>query len=229
MGMKVRLSLFVLVTLFIARGMEGQRSGETVKLPEPVPSGRVSLETALNQRRSVRTFLGTSVSIRDVSQLLWACAGRRMDGVSGASRTYPSAGGIYPLKVYLIAGKVQTLGEGIYQYRPDPHELVLLKTGDYRRRLAAAAVGQQFVAEAPLCIVMTAQYRKTERVYGLRGQDRYVPMEAGHAAENLYLQAASLGMGTVAVGSFLDGRISTLLDLDDDEEPLYLLPVGWPR
>jgi SagB-type dehydrogenase family enzyme len=84
-----------------------------------------------------------------------------------------------------------------------------------------------FIAEASASIVITASYKKTERVYGERGRERYVPMDAGHAAPNLYLQAVSLGLGTVAVGAFIDERVKSILEIEED--PLYILPVGWPR
>ena len=218
-GMVLFLSFF--------SGTQKPIGGERVPLPDPRPSGSVSVETALNRRRSVRDFRDTSISLRDASQLLWACAGRRIDGISGASRTYPSAGGLYPLTVYLVVGKVQSIREGIYRYVPEDHSLELLKTGDYRRRLAGAAIGQVFIAEASASIVITASYKKTERVYGERGRERYVPMDAGHAAQNLYLQAVSLGLGTVAVGAFIDERVKSILEIEED--PLYILPVGWPR
>jgi SagB-type dehydrogenase family enzyme len=222
------MTAVVLSLLFFAQRVEGQKTGESVPLPAPKVSGSMALEAVLNSRRYVRDFLYTSIGMREVSQLLWACAGMRIDGVSRASRTSPSAGGIYPLSLYVVAGKVQTLGEGVYRYLPESHALELLKSGDYRRRLAAAALGQVFIADAPASIVITANYRQTERVYGERGKIRYVPMDAGHAAENLSLQAVSLGLGTVAVGAFVDERVKSVLDLDE-EEPLYILPVGWPR
>jgi len=227
MKSKICVGTAVLLFLSVCSAVQGPIAGERVLLPEPRLSGSVSVETALNRRRSVRDFRNTSISLRDASQLLWACTGRRIDGISRASRTYPSAGGLYPLSVYLVAGKVQSLREGIYRYIPEDHALELLKTGDYRQRLAQAAIGQVFIAEAPASIIITALYRKTERVYGKRGKERYVPMDAGHAAENVYLQAVSLGMGTVAVGAFIDERVKSILEVE--EAPLYILPVGWPR
>jgi SagB-type dehydrogenase family enzyme len=228
MRTRTYLAVAVLLLLVFAQGVEGQKTKDSVPLPAPRVSGSMALEAVLNSRQSLRDFLDTSIGIREVSQLLWACAGMRINGVSGASRTAPSAGGIYPLSLYLVAGKVQTLGEGVYRYLPKSHALEFLKSGDYRRRLAAAAFGQVFIADAPASFVITANYRQTERVYGERGKLRYVPMDAGHAAENLSLQAVSLGMGTVTVGAFVDERVKSVLELDE-EEPLYILPVGWPR
>lgn len=219
------LSLFFLGTTI---RWEGMMAEEILRLPEPKLSGGVSFEEALNRRHSVRNFRDASISLREVAQLLWACAGKRIDSVSRASRTFPSAGGVYPLNVYFFVGKVQTLRVGIYKYDPDNHTLELLRPGDYRRKLASAALGQVFIANAPASIVITANYSKTWRVYGDRGSVRYVHMDAGHAAQNVYLQATSLGLGTVAVGAFIDDRVKKILDLQE-EEPLYILPVGWPR
>lgn len=232
LGTTIKIIFFVpILSLFCISntiGLEGLMAEEIIQLPEPKYIGGVSVEEAMNRRHSVRSFRDASISLRDVAQLLWACAGKTFDGVTRASRTFPSAGGIYPLNVYFVVGKVQALRAGIYRYDPEEHALELLKPGDYRRKLASAALGQVFVANAPASIVITAFYYKTWRVYGDRGSVRYVHMDAGHSAQNVYLQAISLGLGTVAVGAFIDERVKKVLDLEE-EDPLYILPVGLPR
>lgn len=200
-----------------------------VDLPRMERDTGVSLEQALAGRRSVRRFADQPLTLRQVGRLLWACTGRSVDGVSGATRTIPSAGGIYPLRVYLVAGPGGDLAAGVYRYLPEDHALRVQAGGDRRRALARAALEQGFIARAHASVVITAQTARTARRYGARAQ-RYVHIEAGHAAQNLCLQAVALGLGTVPVGAFIDDEVSSVLGIDrGQEQPLYILPAGAPE
>jgi len=192
------------------------------KLPEPKLSSEVSLEQALLERRSVREFADAPLSLEEVSQLLWAAQGIT-SGWGG--RTAPSAGALYPLELYVVVGNVDGLAQGVYRYRPGRHELATVGAGDKRSKLAEAALGQEWVEEAAIDIVVTAVYERTTSKYGERGI-RYVHMEAGHAAQNLYLQAAAMDLGMVTVGAFYDDKVSEILGVTEDETPLYIIPVG---
>lgn len=225
-------SLLILILsihrLLFADQMGNPQQRSAIRLPKPKVSGRMSVEEAINSRESVRRYAGGALSMEEVSQLLWACIGFRVDSVTQVSRTSPSAGGLYPLEVFLVASKVDSIEMGIYSYSAEDHTLHLVKKGDYRTRLARAAGGQLFIEDAPASIVIAAMYQKTEVVYGSRGRFRYVPMDVGHAAQNVYLQAAALGLGTVAVGAFIDRDVKDLLGLKQ-EEPLSIMPVGRTR
>jgi SagB-type dehydrogenase family enzyme len=199
----------------------------SISLPEPSRKGPVSLEEAVGRRESVRDFRDEPLTLAEASQLLWACAGRRVDGVSGASRVFPSAGGLYPLETYLVAGRVESLPPGLYRYLWKEHALEPLKAGDIRRELAQGALGQGFIKDAPASIVIAGVYERAGRAYGERGTVRYIHMDAGHSSENVYLQASALGLGTVAVGAFVDEKVKRALGLDR-AEPLYIMPVGRP-
>ena len=199
-----------------------------VPLPPPSHRGRVSVEEAIYSRRSTREFKKVALTLPEISQLLWAAGGKSIDGVTGATRSYPSAGGIYPIETYLAAGAVKDLTPGIYRYRWKSHSLVLLKSGDFRAQLSRAALGQSFIAGAPITLVFTARVSSVTSRYGPRGKNRYLPMDAGHAGQNVALQARALGLGTVMVGAFRDGAVSDLLGVKG-EEPLYLIPVGRPQ
>ena len=194
----------------------------TVSLPEPQLDGEVSLEQSLVARRSTRNYSGESLTLEEISQLFWAA-----QGVTNAAghRTAPSAGGLYPLELYLVAGNVENLEPGIYHYMPEKHELVLIAEGDIRIELAKAALSQSSVKDGAVSVVMTAIYERTTTKYGERGI-RYVHIEAGHAAQNLCLQATALGLGLVTVGAFEDEQVVEVLNLPDDEIPLYIIPVG---
>jgi SagB-type dehydrogenase family enzyme len=194
-------------------------------LPEPRRDGEVAVERALALRRSVREFGPEPLPLSAVSQLLWAAQGvTHPDGL----RTAPSAGALYPLEVYLVAGAVLGIDPGVYRYDPRRHRLSLQSEGDARAGVAEAALDQEWVAEAPAIIVLAAVYERTGRKYGHRAE-RYVHMEAGHAAQNVYLQAAALGLGTTMVGAFRDEQLVRVLRLPKHTEPLGLLPVGTPR
>jgi SagB-type dehydrogenase family enzyme len=197
-----------------------QTQGAIFKLPEPRLRSTVSLEQTLLERRSIREYAPKPITLEEVSQLLWAAQGQTSDW---GGRTAPGA--TYPLETYLVAGNVKGLGPGIYRYIPSGHELIKVKDGDVRDALVSAALGQSFVGDASICIVLSAVYERTTARYGDRGI-RYVHMEAGHAAQNIYLEATALKLGTVTVGAFDDQSVKDTIDMANNETPLYIVPVG---
>ncbi len=201
---------------------EQQDMGERIKLPEPCNTSNTSVETALSQRRSIRAYSGDNLTIEEVSQLLWSAQGITSPW---GGRTAPSAGALYPLEVYLVVGDVEGVDKGVYRYRSEEHELEKVTEGDIRAELADAALGQECVRDAAIDIVFTAVYERTTRKYGERGV-RYAHMEAGHAAQNVYLQAVALDLGTVVIGAFNDSKVKKVVNLGERENPLYIMPVG---
>ncbi|MGB2841855.1 MAG: SagB/ThcOx family dehydrogenase [Halobacteriota archaeon] len=199
--------------------------GERIKLLEPSYTSNVSVEDALSKRRSIRDYSGESLTIEEVSQLLWAAQGITSPG---GGRTAPSAGALYPLELYLVAGDVEGIDKGVYRYRPEEHDLEKVKDGDVRAELADAALGQECVKDAAIDIVFTAVYARTTWKYGERGI-RYVHIEVGHTAQNVYLQAVSLDLGTVVIGAFIDSEVKKIVSAGEQEEPLYIMPVGRKR
>jgi SagB-type dehydrogenase family enzyme len=197
----------------------------TITLPEVSIDGGRSFAAVLHERRSIREFAAAPLSLEAAGQLLWAAQGVTS---SAGERTSPSAGALYPLEVYLVAGSVDGLAAGVYGYRAHGHSLYAHLAGDRRRELAEAALGQAVVLEAPAVLVIAALYARTARKYGARSE-RYVHIEVGHAAQNVYLQAQALGLGTVIVGAFDDAAVRAALELAEQEAPLALLPVGAPR
>lgn len=217
--------VFLSLSAGFANFSMGQNVGDKVQLAPARLKGALSVEEALQQRRSVRTFSDASLGLEDVAQVLWAAQGvTRPSGY----RTTPSAGALQPLVIYLVAGKVAGLTPGVYRYEPSEHALVLTQTGDLRGVLAASALGQRSVQEAPAVVVIAADYQRTAHKYGDRAQ-RYVHMEAGHAAQNVYLQATARGLGTVLVGSFNDLKSREVLGLPASHTPLGLMPLGRGR
>lgn len=219
------LGVFVMnVPAYPASSSVTTRSGDTLSLPAPRQDSGFSIEHALHERRSVREFVRTVLTQEEISQLLWAAQGiTSRDGL----RTAPSAGALYPLQLYLVAGMVRDLDPGVYKYAPSGHKLAKIIAGDQRHKLASAAHGQDCVAGAAAVLVFTAVERRTTRKYGSRGV-RYVHIEIGHASQNVFLQATALGLGTVVVGAFEDDAVGELLQLPEGEAPLYLMPLGRP-
>jgi SagB-type dehydrogenase family enzyme len=185
---------------------------QTIVLPTPQLKGSVSLEEAIEGRRSVRDYTDEPLSLEELSQLLWA-----MQGITSphGGRAAPSAGGTYPLEIFVVSGAVTAVPPGVYRYRPASHDLAPIVAGDVRASLQAASLDQQWVGKAPLDIVVAAVYERTMERYGERGV-RYV------------LQAVGLGLGAVTVGAFHDEDVKALLHMTSEEEPLYVIPVGQP-
>jgi SagB-type dehydrogenase family enzyme len=198
-------------------------SADTIKLPAPKYNSNVSIEKALLERRSVREYKDRTLTLAEISQLLWASQG--ITDLRRGFRTAPSAGALYPLEVYVVAGNIDNLPDGIYKYKPNRHELVMVVKGDKRAELCAAALGQPCVKNNAAVIVFSAVYERTTRKYGERGI-RYVHMEVGHAAQNIYLQSVSLNLGTLVVGAFDDREVKRVMNMQDEEQPLCIMPVG---
>ena len=213
------------VNMLIAGSSAAGPVSDLIKLPEPSTDGRISIERALRERRSIRDFTAEPLALSHLSQLLWAAQG--MTSPDGR-RTAPSAGALYPLEVYVTAARVTGLDAGIYAYKPESHSLIKIADGDRRADLSAAAHGQQCVRDAPAVLVISAVYGRTTVKYGERG-NRFVHMEAGHAAQNISLQAVALKLGSVVVGGFDDNAVKKAAHLAAPEQPLYLIPVGKPQ
>jgi SagB-type dehydrogenase family enzyme len=201
------------------RGRAGLPSADGTPLPAaPTLSTGKSLVATLTRRRSVRAYSRTRLAEHEVGQLCWAAQGITSEE---GLRTAPSAGALYPLELYVV------LPEGVHRYRPDGHRLEHLSASDLRPDLADAALGQAAVREAPAVFVVTGTVSRTAARYGGRAE-RYVLLEAGHAAQNLLLQAVALGLGGVPVGAFDDDAAHEVLRLPRGERVIYLLPVGRP-
>jgi SagB-type dehydrogenase family enzyme len=192
------------------------------QLPPPRLDSPVCVEHTLQTRRSVRSYRNEALTLEHAGQLLWAAQGTTS---ARGLRTTPSAGALYPMELYLIAGQVTGLAAGVYHYRCRDHALSQTLSGDRRALLCQAALNQGCVQQAPAVFVLSAVYERITRRYGERGI-RYVFMEAGHAAQNLCLQAVALDIGTVVIGAFRDDEVRQALQLPDPEVPLYLIPAG---
>jgi SagB-type dehydrogenase family enzyme len=189
----------------------------TTSLPAPRLDGSMALEATLARRRTIRELAPHPLTEAEIGQLLWAAQGITHDEVRRAA---PSASSLFPLEVYIATQA------GLAHYLPGPHALEQVSSVDLRPALQAATGEQPFMATAPLIVVICAV---ADRLVGRHGPERavrYAAFEAGHAGQNLLLQAVALDLGSVPVGSFRDDEISRLLELPADEAPLYLFAVG---
>ena len=219
--------VIVAACVFTIASCQGESADTTqeavVTLPPPKFESKMGVEEAIRRRRSVRSYADDALTLRQVSALLWAAQG--ITDTARGFRTAPSAGALYPLEVYLVAGNVKSLTAGVYRYKPGDNALVRAAKGDKRRDLFEAALSQEAILQAPASIVVAGVYARTSRKYGDRAA-RYVHIEVGHAGQNICLQAVALGLSTVTIGAFDDSRVKKLLNLAGDEAPLYIICVG---
>lgn len=198
-----------------------------VQLPPPA-AGAMTVAEAIAARRSIRRFADRPMSLEVLSRTLLSAAGitgsGRMD-----HRAAPSAGALYPVETYVIVTNVDTLSDGLYHFQVADSSLALIREGDFSLQIYEAANEQDWVGASPVTLVFTARFNRVTQKYADRGY-RYAYIEGGAIAENVYLQAASLGLGTVLVGSFNDDALNEFLGVDGlNEAALLIMPVGWPE
>ena len=191
-----------------------------IMLPKPHKGKTHSLEAVLAARRSTRKYGAQELDDTQIGQLLWAAQG--ITGNDERRRAAPSAGGFHPLFVYVLRS------DGAWRYDPGQHSLVRHSPHDLRAAVAKASWDQKFISTSPCVFIFSADFERTTERYADRGRTRYVPMDAGHAAQNLLLQAVAMGLVAVPVGAFDDAAVRQVLAPPADEEPLYIVPVGHP-
>jgi len=189
---------------------------EAIKLPAPRYTSDTPVEKALLERRTVRTYKAEPLTVSEVSQILWAAQGIT-DSKRGL-RTAPSPRAMYLVEVYLIAGDVTDLPAGMYKYRPQGHELLKVVYGDVKDGLYKAA-GQAPINKAPAALLIAGKSEGS-------GNPQWAYLEAGHVAENVFLQAVSLGLGTISMAGFKADEVKKALNLPANEQPIYIMPLG---
>jgi SagB-type dehydrogenase family enzyme len=201
-----------------ARGRAARATATVEALPPSRTAGTVSFEAVLRQRRSVRAFTSDPATDAQVGQLLWAAQGITHDG---DRRTAPSAGALYPLEVYAVTSGV------VRRYLPAGHRVERWGSPSALAALAATTPNGEAVAGAPVVFVVTEVPARTEAKYGRRAQ-AFADLEAGHATQNLVLQAVARGLGAVTIGALEVDGAGDVLGLPDGELARYLVPVGHP-
>ena len=193
--------------------------------------GEMGLADVLQRRRSVRNFAGTWLGNDSLGRLLHLTYGvrgfRQVEGNLAYDRPIPSAGGLYPLEVYVAIRRVTAIPDGVYHYDPRAHALEQRRQGDLLASLADMTIDQPMLRSANAVVLTSGIAERTMWKYGQRGY-RYVWIEAGHLGQNTYLAAAAMGLGAVAIGGFFDQEIAEFFRLPEGEVPLYLICVGLP-
>jgi len=203
-----------------------QKGGGSMQLPDPTTDGDVSLEMTIHQRRTVRSFHSKTLTLKQLSQLLWAAQG--ITELGGFKRAAPSAGALYPMDIYGAVGEdcIEGLNPGVYSYDSATHAFSLIQKGDMRRDIAMASLRQMWMSYAPITFVITAEFSRIMGKYGQRGV-RYAMIEAGHIGQNIFLQSQAMGLESGIVGAFEDQKVIQVMGIKGTHEPLLLMPVGY--
>ncbi len=204
--------------------------------PAKLSLGAMPVRDAIAARRSVREFSDAPLSREELSFLLWATQGitaiQRDDNgrIVQQFRAAPSAGARYPLETYIAVNRVAGLAPGLYRYRPNEHELIVVREASaLPAKLQTACYGEPFIGEAAVVFIWSAIPYRTEWKYAYISH-RMIAIEAGHVCENLYLATESIGAGTCGVMAYHQPRVDELIGADGkDEFALYLACVGKPR
>jgi SagB-type dehydrogenase family enzyme len=227
MAKGIRVLTWGLSLTLVLAAIGAARASDVVDLPQPVYTGRMTVAYALKVRRTVRSFKPQSLSLKQLGQILWAGYGITANPFF---KTVPSAGATYPLDLYAVVGQngVKDLAPGVYHYRPAKHELRRVKSGDFRHEVARRAWSQSWMAFAPMMIVITGEYGRTTWKYTARGR-LYVQVEAGCAAQSIFLMVQDLGLAAGIVGAMRVSAVRDKLGLPDEHEPLLVMPVGYRK
>jgi SagB-type dehydrogenase family enzyme len=195
-----------------------------IELPREVEFGGLSLDQAIESRRSERDFKDMPLSLLELSRLLHY--GYGITEKREQLRAAPSAGALYPIEIYPVANNVQGLARGIYRYLVADHSLALVREGDFRHQMMRHALGEEMMERASVVLVLSAVFERSAWRYRERAY-RYILFEAGHISQNIYLVATALGLGTCAVGAFDDQGYNSIMGVDGKKESvIYLMPVG---
>ena len=210
----------------LARSRKINKKEGTLNLPAPMLEGNISLQKAIKDRRTVRSFSNKSLTIGQLSQILWAAQGITED--RGLKRAAPSAGALYPIDVYAVIGNnsVRELSKGVYHYLPSDHSIEKIIDTDARTDVAVASLRQMWMATAPVILVLTAQYGRITVKYGERGK-RYAMIEVGHIGQNIFLQCEAMGICAGIVGAFYDTQVAGAIKTQKHHEPLIIMPLGY--
>lgn len=221
----ILLCLFLLLVSFDLNTQQNTDSKGTslmIKLPKPGHNSKTSVERSIKNRRSIRSYKNGMLSLKKVSQILWAAQGITDNN---KYRSAPSAGALYPIEIYVIIRNVKNVPKGVYKYRPNDHCLCLQLPKDNQKKIFKASNYQECIDQAQIILIFAVVYDRVTVKYGKRGI-RYTHMEVGHSAQNVYLQCESLGLGTVTIGAFFDDQIKEAINAENNEDILYLMPVG---
>lgn len=216
--------IFLSILFFYFIGFAYLHADSEITLPSPSQNPiKILLEDLIQKRRTVRDFKKYSLTLEEISKILFS-----MQGITNKKkklRAVPSAGGLYPLEIYLILGDAEKISPGVYKYNPSHHSLVNILEKDVRKEVAKAALGQNWMTKSSMIILFAAVIQRTEKKYGSKART-YVDIEVGHAAQNAFLETVALNLDAGVVGAMNEKQLKNLLNLPNNETPIYLMPIG---
>ncbi len=208
------------------------KDAELVDLVDPgqFSLGKMPLIEAIRNRRSRRNFTQESLTLEELSFLLWATQGVEKLIHNGlvTIRTVPSGGAMHPFETYLLINRVNGVSPGLYRYLALNHKLLKLRSDgvDMPSRINEAANNQNFIGESAVVFVWTVRPYRTEYRYG-EDSLKDILISVGHICQNLYLACESIGVGTSAIVAYNQKLLDSFVGVDgEDEIALYLAPVG---
>ncbi|MBD3181112.1 SagB/ThcOx family dehydrogenase [Candidatus Poribacteria bacterium] len=199
---------------------------ETIPLPPPMRSAGNFIWDIMARRRSRRDFKDESISMQELSQILWATQGATSRRGQFILRTSPSAGALFPIETYVLINRVDDLEKGVYHYSVPDHSLSLLKKGAFGHKIAQAGLQQDMLNFSAIDLIWTAVIQRSKWKYKERAY-RYIYMDAGHIGQNAYLASETLGLGCCTVGAFFDDEVNEIVGVDGkDEFAVYMCCIG---
>jgi len=199
---------------------------QRIKLPPPKIVQGLSTEKAIEQRRSIRSFSKKAMTLDELSRLLYYTGGINKERWGHKLRSAPSAGALYPIEIYSVTHRVESLQSGLYHYAIKDHALEMMGADDLRGAIVSHGLMQEFLGQANLVLVFTAIFQRLRWKYRERSY-RYALLEAGHLGQNVYLAGISMGLGVCAVGAFFDDDLNEMLGIDGrNDAAVYMLAVG---
>jgi len=198
-----------------------------IKLPKPKKISKQLYEVILS-RSSIRNFNKKSITIREISEILYYSCGitnyHNSKSIDETKRSYPSAGGRYPIEIYLAIFKCEGIKPGIYYYNVKGHYLELMIPGNHMNKINGVTY-QDMIIKSSITFLLTGVFSRTQVKYGTRAY-RYILLDLGHMAQNIYLVSTNLQIGCCTIGGFSDEKINNFLDLDKSEQVLYMGVLG---
>ena len=197
-----------------------------IPLSPPELFSGLSLWEILRKRRSIRDYSKEPILLSELAGLLWATQGLTMKAPAPWFRTVPSAGALHPIDTYLVVNRVRHLPSGIYWLHVEDFALELKKEGDFSTRVARAALDQDVARSAAVVFLWVAVIPRSSQKYRQRAY-RYIYLDCGHIAQNLYLASTAMNLGCCAIAAFFDEEMNRLVGVDGTEATtLYLATIG---
>lgn len=190
------------------------KAGDVISLPKRITTiGRLA-ET----RESCREFESTKVGVEDIGTCLEAAYSEK--------HPVPSAGALYPLRIYVIVrDNASDIPGGYYQYDHKESTLIQFNPEPNWEKLKFVFNSEELIHDAPVIFVITADLERQAQKYSSRGY-RYTLLEAGHSAQDIHLAATELELGSLEYGGFQDEKVAQELELNLDERPLISIAIG---